>query len=120
MDNYYELLNVPTSASMDEIQKSYKSHIDRYKGLPFLTNSMKEEVKKYKIAKYVLFDYHRRKAYDNKLEKKEKDISKFVMPSRKIEYTEQDFDPRRFQFNESDYIIDTSKINERLFGDTFK
>ena len=41
------------------------------------------------------------------------------MPSRKIEYNEQDFDPRRFQFNETDYI-DTSKINERLFGDTFK
>ena len=29
-----------------------------------------KRLKKYKIAKYVLLDYHRRKAYDNQLEKR--------------------------------------------------
>ena len=117
MENYYNILNITNTASMEDITIAYKNHIERYKGLPFLTESMKEEVKKYKKALYILSDYHKRKSYDNYLENN-KDISKFNYPSRKIEYNERDFDPRQFHFSSSDYIDDT-KINDRIFGNIF-
>lgn len=119
MDNYYEILDISQLATMEEIKTAYYNHINRFKGLPFLTDKMKEEIKKYKKALYILSDYHKRKTYDKQFEKNDKDISQFQFPSTIQKFTQQDFDPRQFHFNPPEYI-DDGQINERLFGDTFK
>lgn len=103
MDNYYEILDISEKATIDEVKQAYNNHINRFNNLPFLTDKMKEEIKKYKKALYVLSDYHRRKLYDNK-----KNLNK-----------SDKFDPRNFHFRKPEYI-DDGKINDRLFGNTFK
>ena len=98
MKDYYNLLNVNINSSKDEIKKSYKSHISRFNGLPFLTEKMIIEIKELKIAYYILGNEDNRKLYDNRLK-----------PKTTI-----------YQNSESNNdFLENTKINDRLFGNTF-
>ena len=99
MIDCYKILNLEKNCSDHEIYENYKIHINRYCGLPFLTDKMKEEVKNLKTAIYILGSPERRYKYDNRNKNK-----KLV----------------RFQLNDynSDFQENT-KINERIFGNIF-
>ena len=53
MKDYYKILNINKNSTKEEIKKSYKNHINRFIGLPLLTDKMILEIKEYKIAKYI-------------------------------------------------------------------
>ena len=98
MKDYYKILNLDTSSTHDEIKNSYKEHISRFNGLPFLTKKMIEEIKELKIAYYILGNNERRNLYDNRLK-----------PKKTI-----------FQNSErNNDFIENTKINDRLFGNIF-
>lgn len=99
MKNYYEILDVKTNSSKDDIKKAYKDHISRFNGLPFLTKKMINEIKELKTAYYVLYDENKRHLYDNRMK-----------PKKTV-----------YQLSEhNDDFIENTKINDRLFGDIFK
>ena len=99
MKDYYEILNVQKTASKNDIIKSYKDHISRFNGLPFLTNKMIIEIKELKKAYYVLGNDERRLLYDNRFKSKK----------------------QVFQLREhNDDFQENTKINDRLFGNIFK
>lgn len=98
-NDYYKILNVNENCSKREIIDSYHEHINRYIGLPFLTDRMIEEVKLLKIALYILSDDERRYKYDNRNKPK------------KTMYIFNDY---------NEEISENTRINDRLFGDIFK
>jgi DnaJ-class molecular chaperone len=98
MKNYYEILNVNINSSKNDIKKSYKDHISRFNGLPFLTDKMISEIKEFKKAYYILGDEQKKYIYDNRLKPKKT----VYQPSE----------------NNDDFIENT-KINDRLFGNIF-
>tara|TARA_B100001248_G_C27099970_1_gene326583 strand:+ start:59 stop:361 length:303 start_codon:yes stop_codon:yes gene_type:complete len=98
MIDYYEILNVNVNTNHNDIKKSYKEHISRFNGLPFLTKKMIEEIKELKIAYYILGNEERRILYDNRLK-----------PKTTI-YQNSEIN-NDFQEN--------TKINDRLFGNIF-
>jgi DnaJ-class molecular chaperone len=65
MNNYYLLLNINKEATNEEITEAYKLKISQFKNLPFLTSTMKEEIKELKKALYILSDDERRQQYNN-------------------------------------------------------
>lgn len=75
MKNYYKILNISLQSNLNEIQSSYNENIKKYNNLPFLTDKMKEEVKDYKIALFILSNTARRKKY-NKLIKQDNNYYK--------------------------------------------
>ena len=98
MKDYYKILNVNTNSSIKDIKKSYKEHISRFNGLPFLTNKMIKEIKELKIAYYILGNLERKHLYDNRFKPK------------KTIYQRSE--------NNNDFLENT-KINDRLFGNIF-
>ena len=103
MENYYKLLNIDPTATVEEIYLSYKDHINRFSGLPFLTDEMIDEVKKLKKAIYILGDPERREKYNILINK--------IREAQNI----------KFQLNDyNEDTIENTKINDRLFGDIFK
>ena len=98
MKDYYEILNVNTNTSIQEIKKSYKEHMSRFNGLPFLTNKMIKEIKELKIAYYIIGNSERKHLYDNRFKPK------------KTIYQRSE--------NNNDFLENT-KINDRLFGNIF-
>jgi DnaJ-class molecular chaperone len=98
-NDYYKILNLNNDCSKIEIINSYREHINRYIGLPFLTDRMIEEVKLLKIALYILSDDERRFKYDNRNKPKN---TMYILN----DYNEE--------------ITENTKINDRLFGDIFK
>lgn len=98
MKDYYEILNVSNNSSIDEIKKSYKEHISRFNGLPFLTDKMIEEIKEFKKAYYILGNNERKYLYDNRFKTKNTIYQKSE--------TNNDF-------------MENTKINDRLFGNIF-
>ena len=98
MKDYYEILNVNVNTIHNDIKKSYKEHISRFNGLPFLTKKMIEEIKELKIAYYILGNEERRRLYDNRLKPK----TTIYQNSE----TNNDFQ-------------ENTKINDRLFGNIF-
>jgi DnaJ-class molecular chaperone len=98
MQDYYKILNINKNSTKEEIKKAYKSHINRFVGLPLLTDKMILEIKEYKIAKYILTDDNRRELYDNRFKKK----------STVYQNSESNND-----------FIENTKINDRLFGNIF-
>jgi len=98
MNDYYNLLNVNINSSKDEIKKSYKKHISRFNGLPFLTKKMITEIKELKCAYYILCNEEKKQLYDNRLKPK-----KTIFQKREIN---NDF-------------LENTKINDRLFGNIF-
>lgn len=99
MKDYYEILNLSKTSSQEEIIKSYKDHISRFNGLPFLTNKMISEIKELKKAYYVLGDNERRLLYD----------SRFKTKKQVYQLREHNND-----------FLENTKINDRLFGNIFK
>ena len=99
MKDYYSILNLEKTCSKEAVKNSYREHISRFIGLPFLTNRMIEEIKDFKKAYYVLGDDNRRHLYDNRNNKKE----------------------TMYQLREyNDDFVENTKINDRLFGNIFK
>ena len=72
MENYYKILNLSENCSNKEILEAYKFQISRFQNLPFLTNQMKEDIKKLKICLYILNDPKKRKVYDKIINKNNK------------------------------------------------
>ena len=68
MNNYYQIMGIHNLASTDEIKEKYKN---------LKTNNLIND--KINEAYYVLSDYHRRRSYDELLEKKGK-LSIFNIP----------------------------------------
>lgn len=98
MKDYYEILNLDKSATSDQIKQSYYDHISRFKGLPFLTQKMIDEIKELKIAYYILGNSEKRNLYDIRSK-----------PKNTI-----------YQNSESnDDFVENTKINDRLFGNIF-
>ena len=98
MTDYYKILNINSNATREDIKKSYKNHINRFIGLPFLTNKMIIEIKEFKTAYYILYNNERRQLYDNRLKPKN----------------------TLFQKSEvNDDFLENTKINDRIFGNIF-
>ena len=98
MKDYYQILGVNKSNTIEEIKKSYQDHISRFNGLPFLTNKMILEVKDLKTAYYVLGNPENKNKYDNR---------------NKVNKT-------LFQMNDmNEDFSENTKINDRLFGNIF-
>lgn len=101
MIDYYKILDLDMNCCNEKIHKSYKIHINRYCGLPFLTDKMKDEVKKLKKAIYILGSIEKREKYNALIKNK----------GRKTV---------RFQLNDyNNDFQENTKINERIFGDIF-
>lgn len=98
MKDYYIILNVTKTSSIDEIRQAYYEHIRRFIGLPFLTNKMINEIKEYKTAYYILGNYERKSLYDNRFKQKK--------TLYQTSETNNDF-------------IENTKINDRMFGNIF-
>lgn len=98
MKDYYKILNIDKNATNDEIKISYKEHISRFNGLPFLTKKMTEEIKELKVAYYILSNTERRNLYNNRLKPKTT-----IYQNREI----------------NDDFQENTKINDRLFGNIF-
>ena len=81
-----------------ELKTKYKEHIERFKGLPFLTERMISEIKDFKKAYYVLGNSNRKTLYDNRFKKKN---TMYQMSELNEDFTEN------------------TKINDRLFGNIF-
>jgi DnaJ-class molecular chaperone len=54
IENCYEMLEISTNFSNEELEQAYELKIGKYNNLPFLTDVMKHEVKQIKIAYYIL------------------------------------------------------------------
>ena len=98
MKDYYEILNLDKNADQKKIKETYKNHIMRFNGLPFLTDRMIKEIKDLKKAYYVLGNPTRKNLYDNR-NKSKKQI--FQLNDNNIDFSEN------------------TKINDRIFGDIF-
>ena len=94
MKNYYEILNIKQDADEKEIYETYRTKINQFNGLPFLTNKMISEIKNLKIAIYILGDINKRAKYNKKMTKLK-------------EYTE------------TTKYLDSTKICDRLFSIKF-
>jgi DnaJ-class molecular chaperone len=68
MKNYYELLDIPYNANINQIRSSYQYNIAQFNNLPFLTNNNIVQVKDFKKALYILSNPTLRNLYNNKLE----------------------------------------------------
>jgi len=68
MKNYYELLDIPYNATINQIRSSYQYNISQFNNLPFLTNNNIVQVKDFKKALYILSNPTLRNLYNNKLE----------------------------------------------------
>lgn len=98
--NYYEVLGINTNATTNEIKSGYKTQINKFTDLPFLTDKMIQEVKLYKTAYYVLKDKKRRNKYD------------FKMNNSMVNNNNNNYDSYDKQLNNT--------INDRIFGNIFK
>lgn len=92
MKNYYVIIGVTEMATIDEIYTAYNNKISQFRGLPFHTLKMQNEIKQLKEAKYILLDVNRRGKY-NIILKKQLVKSSFTTKE-----------------------IDSTKICERLFS----
>jgi len=81
MENYYKILDITKDANLNDIKTMYTFKLSRYQDLPFLTDTMKNDIKQLEIAKYILFNEQRRKKYDIILNK---DTKKDINNSTKI------------------------------------
>ena len=91
MKDFYEILNIDSNASEEQVYDAYRDKISQFNHLPFHTQKMISEIKLLKEALYVLGDEDRRKKYDNKIEKLK-------------------------QYNIEGRNIDSTKIIDRLFS----
>lgn len=64
MENYYELLNIPTNANNKTIKKAYVNKIKKYNNLKYLDIDSIKKIKSLKKAKYVLTNKHLKKIYN--------------------------------------------------------
>ncbi len=94
MKNYYEIFNIKQTASDDEIYEAYRTKIQQYNGLPFLTKQMISEIKSLKIGIYILGDTNKRIKYDKKLNNMK-------------------------NYNDTSKYLDSTKICDRLFSIRF-
>jgi curved DNA-binding protein CbpA len=77
MSNYYDILGIKKTATMDEINDKYHNYL-----------SSNQNTKKIDEAFYVLNDYHRRRKYDTLLEKRS------VFSIFKVPFFGYDFDEK--------------------------
>jgi hypothetical protein len=94
MKDYNKILDITNNSTDDEIDKSYKTKLERFRNLPFLTTQMKVEVKDLHEAHYVTSNSILRKKYYKKFNKE----TKYMDETRNI---------------------DNTKICDRLFSITF-
>jgi DnaJ-class molecular chaperone len=73
MTNYYDLLEINTDASNEQIISSYKIKITRYNNMSKLSEDNINEIKELKKAIYVLTNNNLKILYNNKLHKKKLD-----------------------------------------------
>jgi DnaJ-class molecular chaperone len=67
--NYYDILNISTNVSEEEIYTAYRNKISQFNNLPFLTEKMIQEIKLLKQSIYVLGDQKKKFKYDKKYTK---------------------------------------------------
>jgi len=68
MKDYYQILELTSKASFQDVINHYNQYIKMFNQLPQLSQLQKEQLKDIKEAFFILGDYHRRRQYDNKIE----------------------------------------------------
>lgn len=68
MDNYYQLLEISTDASSEEIIIAYKNKIKLFNFINNLSTLQINQIKQLKIALYILTNLKLRKKYDKHLQ----------------------------------------------------
>ena len=71
MKNYYELLGIANSATIDQINSAYTKHITHYNRLTQINNNDVMQIKELKKALYILTNDNLKTLYDKKLFTKE-------------------------------------------------
>jgi molecular chaperone DnaJ len=110
MKNYYEVLGVEKSATLEEIKKVYKKLAKKYH--PDLNQGNKEAEQKFieiKEAYDTLSDEDKRKSYDVKLDGGSSD-STYQQEGRKKNTRSEPAEPAKFDFEE------VERSFERFFG----
>ena len=64
MDNFYNLLDIPYSASKKQIIMGYENKISKYNAFKKLSSEQIKEIKQLKTSLYILTDDNLRKKYD--------------------------------------------------------
>jgi DnaJ-class molecular chaperone len=65
INNFYKLLEIPSSALPKEIIIAYQNNIVKFNNIPKLSNDQISDIKMLKIALYVLLNSRLRQKYDN-------------------------------------------------------
>ena len=66
MKDYYEILEISSNVSEDDIYNAYNNKISQFNHLPFFTSKMISEIKLLKEAIYVLGNKNKRTKYNKK------------------------------------------------------
>ena len=92
MSNYYDILGIKRTATMDEINTKYHNLVEN--------NKINKKIDE---AFYVLNDYHRRRKYDSLLEKRS------IFSMFKIPFFGYDFDEKYVQnYNNNKVVVNSS------------
>lgn len=78
VDYYYKLLDINKDATKEAVYNAYKMKIEKYRNLPFLNASQKNEIKELKKAKFVLSNEELKYKYDYIITKQSEEKTKMT------------------------------------------